>query len=121
MQYECVIRRRHRMGMEIVAVGPMLWSDEHKAFCFTWRVPEDFTPNPAVIVQVDVYDGDERCGCLELLKFMYRWDACVWRYPGRPRDDDADEGKADDPTPPALALTFDPDTLLQPLVAVTRQ
>ena len=57
--YECVIRRRHRLGTEIAACGTMAWDSALKAYRFSWSIPPDFHPTCLLVVEVDVFEDKE--------------------------------------------------------------
>lgn len=115
--YECVIRRRHRMGTEIAACGTMSWDAESRFFVFNWTVSEDFQPNPVLVVEIDIYDGDELVGLSRTMQWLHSGQT----YPIAFREDDGDDEddlQRDDPEPPGIALDFDPDELLRKPVRV---
>ena len=117
-QYECVIRRRDRMATAIVACGAMEWDDEKKGYLFAWPVPEDHKPNPLLMVEIDVFEGDERVGFSRPLRWVYGGQTVPVVYPGPGQDDDP-APERDEPKPPSIALDFDPDELLRvPVMAM---
>lgn len=110
---EIVIRRRDRLSTAIVAVGEMLWDEDSKGYIFTHTVPERFQPCPLVVVEVDVYDGEDHVGHGDCLILMYPGCSQAWIWHGPRRDDDDATEVGDMPKPPGMILTFDPNDLIK--------
>jgi hypothetical protein len=101
------------MGLATAACGEMMWSDEVSAYLFSWPVPPDYQPNPVVVVQIDIFEGEELLVEHRCLRSVYAGQVFPIAYHG---DGGPDGGvdEAPDPGPkPALALEFDPDLLLR--------
>jgi hypothetical protein len=118
---ECVIRRRDRMATAIAACGTMTWDADAKGYMFKWPVPEGFSPDPLLVVEVDVFEDDEMIGHKRTMVWLHVGQVypilLVAHEDGGDDDDVADDN---DPTPPGLALDFDPNDLLRvPMLAET--
>lgn len=117
LRYECVIRRRHRMTTAIAACGAMTWDTDRKGYVFAWPVPVDYQPNPVLVVEVDVFDDEERVGSARTMRWISGGETLPIVFPGDDHDGDA-ATESDDPKPPGLALDFDPDELLREPILV---
>lgn len=113
MTYECVIRRRHRMGTEIAAVGPMVWVQEEKRHIFEWPIPDNFHPSPLLVVEIDVFEKEERVGHARCMRWLDAGQPFRVRFGNDEGDSDGGASEGDEPKPPSLKLDFDPDELLR--------
>lgn len=105
------------MATAIAACGTMTWDSEHKGYVFAWPVPQDYEPNPVLIVEIDVFEGDERVGALRTMRWLYGGQTYPIVFPGDGHDG-GENTERDEPKPPGLALDFDPDELLREPILV---
>ena len=105
--------------MEIAACGSMPWNDEAKAYVFHWKIPDDFKPDPLLVVEIDVFEDEDRVGGAQLFRWLAAGSEFRAHFPGRRGDNGPGTEEPDMPKPPGMVLIFDLNELLadiRPLV-----